>query len=75
MQVPSGFSRAKIRKILRSRPGSISAIARELDPPVSPQHVSIWLAGRTNSKRIEEAVTRKALEILEEEESQKAGAA
>jgi len=44
----------------------IAEIARELQPPVSPTAVSLWLAGKTTSKRIAAAARAKAKRLMAE---------
>jgi hypothetical protein len=48
------------RKVELLRAGvTMSEIARELDPPVSPNHVSKVIAGERRSPRIERAIAEK----------------
>lgn len=63
--------RVQIRDILQRHNGSIKSIANDLG--ITSQAVSLWLAGRSTSKRVAEASERKALALLEEE--RKAGVA
>jgi DNA-binding transcriptional regulator YiaG len=67
--------RVQIREILQRHEGSIGAVARDLN--ITIQAVSMWLGGRSKSKRVAEAAERKALALLDQEngEKKRAGAA
>jgi transposase-like protein len=67
-QEPPALKRREIRAILKRHPGSISRIARELGHST---HVTVskWLKNGGTSKPVEEAATREALRLLEEEKN------
>lgn len=62
------LGRPEIRKLFREKRhvGVIAAIARSLDPPVTPTAVSLWLKGTSKSARIAAAAQAKAIELLRE---------
>jgi predicted transcriptional regulator len=57
--------RKEIHTILHRHKGSIAAVARDLGVTITS--VSMCLRGRGTSARIEEALRKKALELLEQE--------
>lgn len=60
------MNRQQLREILLRSPGSQKEIAKELG--IAAPNVSIWLAGRMNSRSIEERVLATAKRILAEEQ-------
>jgi DNA invertase Pin-like site-specific DNA recombinase len=70
---PEGLTISQAATILRRHEGSITAIARKLDVRVST--VSRILAEVAASQRIEKAVIKKALALLEQERAQQGTAA
>lgn len=62
----------EVRTILKRHDGAIAEVARELDPPVTTQAVSIVLRRGTKSKRVWAACEAKARELLKQEEAAKA---
>jgi transposase-like protein len=67
-QESATLKRREIRAILKRHPGSISRIARELGHST---HVTVskWLTNGGTSKPVEEAATREAMRLLEEEKT------
>jgi len=57
--------RVEVREILQRHKGSIKEVAESLG--VNHASVSMWLGGRTKSKRVAEAATLKALQLQEQE--------
>ncbi len=63
--------RAEIQAIFARHYGSATKLARELG--ISHVSISLWLHGRANSARVEEAVTKRAFELLREESASDPG--
>jgi predicted transcriptional regulator len=57
-----GMRRTEIRTVLGRHRGSKSRIATELG--VSQAAISVWLSGRSKSKRIADAAGKLAVELL-----------
>lgn len=58
--------RVQIREVLHRHAGSIQSLAAELG--ITRNAISMWLSGRTKSKRVAEAAERRALALLDEEQ-------
>ena len=56
------------RKVFKRNYGAAATLARELE--ILPSTVSLWMRGKVQSKRIEDAVISRAAELLAAEQSQ-----
>jgi hypothetical protein len=65
MSEQATLRRVQVREILHRHRGSINEIAAAIGTTSSA--VGMWLGGRTKSKRVAEAATRKAKQLLEQE--------
>lgn len=64
-QAPTKLRRVQIREIMKRHKGCIQDLAAEIK--VTPPMISLWLAGRTKSKAVEQACRKRAEELLEQE--------
>lgn len=70
MSEEASLTRVQVREVLRRHRGSILEIAADLG--ITHVTISQWLKGKTTSRRVAEAATKKALDLLASEKKQAA---
>jgi hypothetical protein len=74
MKKPQQAQYRTLRLALRRHHGTIAALARSLDPPVTAAAIHRWLAGKMVSPRIREAAEWWAAELALQQQNGKSAA-